>query len=97
MFISIGLCSCSSNVSNESSDDITNGSNNNTSEGNDSDDNVDVKEWNSVSDLYFGYGIKKNDIDNFFIKNGTKFIQSQDTSFSFIPLYSGIELLKPMP
>ena len=72
MFISIGLCSCSYNVSNESSDDITNGSNNNTSEGNDSDDNVDVKEWNSVSDLYFGYGIKKNDIDNFFIKNGTK-------------------------
>ena len=72
MFISIGLCSCSSNVSNESSDDITNGSNNNTSEDNDSNDDVDVKEWNSVRDLYFGYGIKKNDINNFFIKNGTK-------------------------
>ena len=72
MFVSIGLCNCSSpNVSSESSDDITNDSDN-TGENDSSNDNVDVKEWNSVSDLYFGYGVKKNDIDKFFINNGTK-------------------------
>lgn len=71
MFVSIGLCNCSPHVSSESSDDITNDSNN-TGENDSSNDNVDVKEWNSVSDLYFGYGVKKNDIDKFFINNGTK-------------------------
>ena len=69
MFVSIGLCNCSSNVTNETSDDITS-SDDTTSDTNN--DNSDVKQWNSVSDLYFGYGIKKDDLDNFFKKNGEK-------------------------
>lgn len=67
MFVSIGLCSCSSNVMSETSDDITSDTTSDTSN-----DNSDVKQWNSVSDLYFGYGIKKDDLDNFFKKNGEK-------------------------
>ena len=50
MFVSIGLCSCSSNVINETSDDITSDSNNDASDDGNYNDNTDVKQWNSVSD-----------------------------------------------
>lgn len=74
IFTSVGLFSCS----NDSINDISDSTHDNTSnnQGSNTEDEVTAKEWNSVKDLYFGYGIKKSDLDNFFTTRGEKIIDS---------------------
>ncbi len=65
----IGLASCSSNINDDTGSHIDNSSDDQDTSNNNKDN---VNEWHSINDLYFGYGIKKNDLNKFFKTNGKK-------------------------